>query len=88
MSIRKELFGKTSKGEDVFIFTLENANGTIAKISTLGAVLVSLFTKDREGKFCDIVLGYDEVSNMKRINLDLGLRLEEMRIELEMLLFL
>ena len=87
MSIRKELFGKTSKGEDVFIFTLENANGTITKISTLGAVLVSLFTKDREGKFCDIVLGYDE-SNMKRINLDLGLRLEEMRIELEMLLFL
>ncbi len=66
MSIRKELFGKTSKGEDVFIFTLENANGTIAKISTLGAVLVSLFTKDREGKFCDIVLGYDEVEQYEK----------------------
>ena len=62
----RERLRKTSKGEDVFIFTLENANGTIAKISTLGAVLVSLFTKDREGKFCDIVLGYDEVEQYEK----------------------
>lgn len=66
MSIQKELFGKTSQGEDVFIFTLRNGNGTIAKVSALGAVLVSLLTKDKNGTLCDIVLGYDDVESYEK----------------------
>lgn len=62
MAIRKEIFGKTSEGENVYLYILKNENGTEARISDFGAVLVSLFTRDRQGLTGDIVLGYDTVA--------------------------
>lgn len=51
-------FGKTADGKPVELYALKGANGFEAKISTLGATLVSLTAPDRNGKYADVVLGF------------------------------
>lgn len=57
--ITKKPFGKTNKGDDVTLYTIDNGMMR-ASIMDFGANLVSLETKDRDGNFVDIVLGYDD----------------------------
>jgi aldose 1-epimerase len=45
------------------IFTLENKNGTKLLISNFGATAISLFVKDKNGFFSDIILGYENQSD-------------------------
>jgi aldose 1-epimerase len=59
MSITKESFGKMPDGKQVDLYTLTNANGIQARISTYGATLVSLQLPDRQGKLADVALGFD-----------------------------
>jgi aldose 1-epimerase len=59
--VRKEKFGETPDGETVNIFTIKNANGVELKVSEFGATLVSLKVPDKNGKFADIILGYDNL---------------------------
>jgi len=40
-------------------YTIENVNGTRLIVSNLGAIVISLFVKDKDGKLADVVLGYD-----------------------------
>jgi len=61
MSIKKETFGTTPDGKKVDLYTLVNANGLKAKITNYGGIITSLQTPDRNGKFADIVLGYDSL---------------------------
>ena len=49
------------ENKDVKIFTITNSNGLIAKLTNLGAVLVSLFVPDNNGKLNDVVLGFDSL---------------------------
>jgi len=59
--ITKKAFGKTNKGDAVTLYTIDN--GLVrASVMDFGATLVSLETKDRNGDFVDIVLGYDDAS--------------------------
>lgn len=51
-------FGKF-ENNDVKLFTITNINGLIAKLSNFGAILVSLFVPDKNGKLNDVVLGFD-----------------------------
>ena len=44
-------------------FTLKNKYGIEAKIISLGATLVSLKVPDKNGKFADVVLGYDNAES-------------------------
>ncbi len=53
-------FGKTPTGETVSLYTLKNAKGMEADISTYGGVLVALRVPDRGGKTGDVVLGFDD----------------------------
>ena len=62
MNIEKSSFGKTADGKEVDLYTLTNANGLKAAITTYGGIVVSLEVPDRNGKMGDIVLGYDTVS--------------------------
>jgi len=48
-------------GTEVFSYTLKNAKGMEAKIITYGATVVSLTAPDKNGKFADVVLGYDNI---------------------------
>ncbi|HEY7311118.1 MAG TPA: aldose epimerase family protein, partial [Gemmataceae bacterium] len=62
-SVKKESFGKTSDGVEVFLYTLTNASGTKAKIMTYGAILTELHVPDRDGKLADVVLGFDNLKD-------------------------
>jgi aldose 1-epimerase len=57
--IKKQLFGKTADGNEIYIFTLKNKNGMEAAIINFGGTLVSLKVPDRKGDLTDVVLGYD-----------------------------
>lgn len=63
MSITNRLFGVTEDGKEVFVFTLKNSNGMMVEIINYGATVLSIFAPDREGKFDDIVLGYDRLED-------------------------
>lgn len=54
-------FGKDKDGGLVEIYTLNNAQGTEARITPYGATLVSLKTPDRNGALADIVMGFDSL---------------------------
>jgi aldose 1-epimerase len=58
--ITKRPFGKVS-GKTVQLYTLKNSNGVEAAITNYGGIVVSLKTPDRNGKFADIVLGFDSL---------------------------
>src|ERR1700744_5795984 len=66
--ISRAPFGRTSDGAVVEIFTLRNCNGMEARIMTYGGILVSLTAPDRNGKFTDIVLGYDNLDQYLKYN--------------------
>ena len=57
--VKKEAFGKTNDGTAVDIYTLTNSKGAEARITNYGAIVVSLKMPNRQGKFEDVVLGYD-----------------------------
>ncbi|HEX4750986.1 MAG TPA: aldose epimerase family protein [Bryobacteraceae bacterium] len=59
--MHKQSWGKGPDGQDVDLYTLTNANNTEATIINYGCRLVTLKTKDREGKFADLVLGFDNL---------------------------
>ena len=59
MSIEMSDFGKDLNGNTVRLFTISNSNGMVAKITNFGAILVSLFVPNKEGKLDDVVLGFD-----------------------------
>ena len=61
MSVTTRSFGKTARGEEVTLYRIENSKGMAAEVIDYGANLVSLFVADREGKFDDVVLGYDSI---------------------------
>ena len=60
-AITKQQWGTTSDGEQVDLFTLRNSAGIEAAITNYGGRLVSLKLPDREGKFADVVLGFDDL---------------------------
>jgi aldose 1-epimerase len=59
--IEKRAFGKTPDGTEVDLYTLTNKNGMTAKVMTYGATLTELLVPDSEGKFADVVLGFDNL---------------------------
>ncbi|MGA2786219.1 MAG: aldose epimerase family protein [Verrucomicrobiota bacterium] len=54
-------FGKTPDGTPVEIYTLCNVRGMEARILTYGGIVQSLKVPDKNGKFDDVVLGYDNL---------------------------
>lgn len=45
------------------VFTLENSLGSKVTITNLGATITNFWTKDKDGKLRDIVLGYDPIDS-------------------------
>ena len=59
MNVTKQAFGKMPDGAPVGLYTLTNANGLEAKITTYGGAVVSLLAPDQSGNLDDIVLGLE-----------------------------
>lgn len=53
----------SARGEPVALYTLRNAGGVELSAMTLGGVIVSLRTPDRDGRMDDVVLGLDSVDD-------------------------
>ncbi len=60
MSITHKSFG-FKDGKEVFLYSLKNESGTSLDITTYGGALVNLAVKDKDGKFTDVILGYDSL---------------------------
>jgi len=54
-------YGKTATGESVELFTLRNRSGLEVAITNLGGIVVSIKTRDRGGRFDDVVLGFESL---------------------------
>jgi aldose 1-epimerase len=59
----KKIFGKLSDESEIYSYTLKNKNGMTAEIINYGAIVVSLTVPDRNGKFDDVVHGYDNIES-------------------------
>jgi aldose 1-epimerase len=59
--VRKMAYGKTNDGTPVDLYVLTSAKGMKAKVITYGAILTELDVPDRDGKFADVVLGFDDL---------------------------
>ena len=59
--IKEEAFKATHNGKATALYTLKNKNGMVAQVTNYGAIIVSIFAADRNGKFADVVQGYDTI---------------------------
>jgi aldose 1-epimerase len=66
MGIEKEPFGKLPDGAAVDLYTLANKSGMRATITNYGAIVVSLWIPDRQGRLADVVLGFDTLDEYVR----------------------
>jgi aldose 1-epimerase len=66
VSVTQQHYGKTQAGEDIFEFTLTNANGVTVKLINFGALMTSIQTPDREGKLGEITLGFDDFAGWEK----------------------
>ncbi len=71
-SVTKETWGKTADGENIDLYTLQNANGVEARITNWGGILVSLKVPDRNGALGDIVLGFDNLEDYLKSHPNFG----------------
>jgi aldose 1-epimerase len=65
MSIDKKVFG-TADNKEVYLFTLKNSSGFTVKITNYGGIVTSILAADKNGKFDNIVLGYDSLDGYLR----------------------
>lgn len=59
-NITKEHFGFLN-GQEVFLYTLTNTHGNQVKISNYGATVTSWISKDKNGEWNSIVIGFDSL---------------------------
>lgn len=68
VSITKSDFGQTAAGESVEKYTLTNANGMAIEVITYGGIITSWTAPNKEGKYENIVLGYDNLEQYIKSN--------------------
>jgi aldose 1-epimerase len=61
MSIIKEVFG-TVENKEVSLFTLKTGSGFTVQITNYGGIVTSILAPDKNGKFENVVLGYDNLA--------------------------
>jgi aldose 1-epimerase len=59
MSVEKTSYGKMPDGREVDLYTLTNPDGMRVRLTSYGAITVSVEVPDRSGKLADVTLGYD-----------------------------
>lgn len=70
--MEKKLFGKLQDGNQVFLYSLKNDSGIHVNIINYGAIVTHVFVPDRNGKYADVVLGYDSLEGYVNDKVFLG----------------
>ncbi len=65
LSISKEEFGSTKEGT-AYLYTLENKNGIMMKVTNYGGIVKELHLPDKEGNLVDVTLGFDSLATYQR----------------------
>ena len=65
---KEKSFRTVHNGKPVALYTLKNKNGLVAQVTNYGAIIVSIWVPDRNGRFADIVQGYDTIDEYIRGN--------------------
>lgn len=60
-TITESAFGTLPDGTPVELYTLRNSHGMEATITTYGGIVTTLKVPDKQGRFSDVVLGYDHL---------------------------
>lgn len=63
MAVEKSIFGKNTDGQEISLYTITNSRGMRASVTDYGAILVSLWVPDRQGRNVDVVLGFDKAED-------------------------
>ena len=66
MAVSKKVFGKTSSGDTVTLYTITAADGSSASIMDYGAAIVSLRFPDKNGNLQECCLGYRDFSSYEK----------------------
>ncbi len=61
-------FGVLANGDSVHAYTLSNANGIEVRALDYGGIIQSIRTPGRDGKFADIVLGFDTLEKYVKLS--------------------
>lgn len=61
--LKEEHFRSVINGEEVKLFTLRNKNGCVAQFTNYGARWLSMWVPDKNGKWNDVVLGFDNLND-------------------------
>jgi aldose 1-epimerase len=61
--VHQSAFGKTTNGTPVELYTLRNSSGMEATIMTYGGIITSLKVPEKNGKFSDVVLGFNDLGD-------------------------
>lgn len=62
VSVTQLPFGILPDGQDVSVFTLTNRQGMQVKVLDFGAIISEIHVPDRDGRFADVVLGFDRLA--------------------------
>ena len=72
VKIRRVSFGKTSHGDTVSCYILENSNGMRVTALDYGCILQSILVPAKDGRMVDVVLGYDDIRGYEEGNCSFG----------------
>jgi aldose 1-epimerase len=61
--VTKMDFGKTPEGTPVDLYVLTNTKGMTVKITNYGGIVTEIHVPDRDGKFADVALGFDNLGD-------------------------
>lgn len=61
MRLTESPFGATPDGVPATLYTISNARGLTVKVTDYGGIITALQVADRDGKFADVVHGFDSV---------------------------
>lgn len=65
MQIEKTLYGTTESGQDVFAFTITNAQGAYIELVSYGATLNKIVVPDKTGTLRDVLVGFDTMAGQE-----------------------